>query len=471
MIEVPRNIAHPGNEMDSFLLYLPEEIIRLVLRHTNRKVRDIMAETGNCPFYMRLFSYEEFLACIGILLRAASDRDNFTELDELWTVINGKPFYRAVLSKSRFKFFLRSIRFDNYRTREMRKLNDRLAAISEVWDTFVSNLRRVYIPGATLTVDEQLLGYRGKVPGRTYMPSKPKKYGLKIFWLCEARTGFALNGQIYTGRGQNEPIHRNLGKDVVLELCKPFFGTNRDIVTDNFFTSHSLACDLLSNGLTLLGTVRKQRKELPTALFEKDRDVFSTLFLYDHISKITLAAYIPARHRLVILLSSSHGRGVITPNDPKMRPEMITDYNLGKGGVDQMDENLAEFSSVRKTARWPLLVFFNIIDVAANNSFIHLKRGGYTKSRKEFLRQLASDLARKFAIERHQTNKALPISTTEAAKLFGYRNEPDVQQEEKSLGRCNTCSKVSRSRCDRCGKRVCPNHRRLNKVCLCLNCI
>jgi hypothetical protein len=165
-------------------LYLPEEILRTVLRHTNRKVRDIQDQAGNHLFYMGQFSYDEFSACISILLRSGSDRDNFTSLDEMWTVTDGKPFYRAVISKSRFKFFLRTIRFDNYRTREERKLFDRLAAVSDVWNMFVNNLRRFYIPGDTLTVDEQLLGYRGKVPGRTYMPSLDKlklNHGVSLY--------------------------------------------------------------------------------------------------------------------------------------------------------------------------------------------------------------------------------------------------------------------------------------------------
>ena len=94
---------------------------------------------------------------------------------------------------------------------------------------FNENLRRVYIPDEALTFDEQLFGYRGKIPGRTYMPCKPRKYGIKFFWICESNTGFALRGMIYTGRDQNAPPHRGLAKDVVLYLSEPFYGTGRDI--------------------------------------------------------------------------------------------------------------------------------------------------------------------------------------------------------------------------------------------------
>jgi len=51
----------------------------------------------------------------------------------------------------------------------------------DVWETFNSNLHNTYIPNKALTADEQLVGYRSKIPGRTHMPSKPRKYGVKLF--------------------------------------------------------------------------------------------------------------------------------------------------------------------------------------------------------------------------------------------------------------------------------------------------
>ena len=66
------------------------------------------------------------------------------------------------------------MRFDNYRDGPARQRNDRLAAIPEVLETFNSNSRNIYIPNETLTVDEKLVGYCGKVPGRTSMPSNPR---------------------------------------------------------------------------------------------------------------------------------------------------------------------------------------------------------------------------------------------------------------------------------------------------------
>ena len=96
--------------------------------------------------------------------------------------------------------------FDNYRDCAARPQNDRLAAINEVWNKLVSNLRRFYVSEDTLTVDEQVVDYRGTISGRTYIASKPRKYGVKIFWLCEAKSDFPLNVNIYIGKVSNEVV-------------------------------------------------------------------------------------------------------------------------------------------------------------------------------------------------------------------------------------------------------------------------
>ena len=322
------------------------------------------------------------------------------------------------MSYQRFKFFLRSVRFDNFRDRATRLPHDKLAAIREVWKNFLSNLRRSYIPEDVVTVDEQLVGYRGKAPGRTYIPSKPRKYGIKIFWACEAQSGYALNAIIYTGR-QGTEVHRNLGHDVVMELMEPYYGSGREVVTDNFFTSHKLALSLLRETLTLLGTIRSHRREIPEDLRNKKRPVTSSLFAFDHENKVTLVSYIPKKNKNVIMLSSSHsGKRIIPAMDNK--PEMIAHYNFGKKGVDQLDEEVEEFTCRRKTVRWPLLLFFNMLDISAFNAYVLMKKNGYQGSRKSFLRNLRIQLATECIKKRLQRNARLSTSVKEAAALFGF---------------------------------------------------
>ena len=110
---------------------LTEDILQTVLRYTNQKVREL-CHTLPKPQNYHDFSMEKFQAGLAIFLRASSDRDNFTELENLWLVGDSKPLYTAVMSLNRFKCFLRCTRFDNWHTREQRNVNDKLAAVSEI---------------------------------------------------------------------------------------------------------------------------------------------------------------------------------------------------------------------------------------------------------------------------------------------------------------------------------------------------
>ena len=251
-------IANDRSEIKSFELFLSENTLRTVLMHTNRKAREIHRAVSRLQSF-KTFYMDELKAELAKILPAGSGRDNFTEPNNLWQLEASKPFYRAVMSfQVRFKFLLRCLRFDNWHTREERKVHNKSAAVAEIWDIFFINLRRAYIPDDCITEDEQLVGYRDRISGKTYIPPKPRKYGLKMFWACESSSGYALNGIPYDGK-EGDQVHRNLAQNIAMRLLEPHFGTGRDVCTDNFFTSYDLAKLLLQENLTLLRTIRRYR--------------------------------------------------------------------------------------------------------------------------------------------------------------------------------------------------------------------
>lgn len=96
---------------------------------------------------------------------------------------HGAPLYRAGASETRFNFLLRALRFDDGTTRDERKKTDKIAPIRDMWEHFVTSCKENYVPGSDITVDEQMLGFRGRCPFRFYMSKKPKK----IRMACDAR--------------------------------------------------------------------------------------------------------------------------------------------------------------------------------------------------------------------------------------------------------------------------------------------
>ena len=96
-------------------------------------------------------------------------------------------------------------------------------------------MRDAYTPRPHMTVDEQLVCFRGRCPCRQYIPSKPGKYGIKVWAICEANTSYALKMQVYSGKDSTIGREVNQGARVVKDLVKEIENSGRNVTCDNFF--------------------------------------------------------------------------------------------------------------------------------------------------------------------------------------------------------------------------------------------
>ncbi|XP_068204005.1 uncharacterized protein [Palaemon carinicauda] len=161
---------------DMFSLFLDDTMLAEVCLHTNDKmnaIREQFSATYSATF--RDVNLMEMKAFIGILLFSGIKRDNYVATEEMWSPVCGCPFYRSVMSERRFSFILRCLRFDDSNTRNVRKQNDRFAHIRKLWDSVIHKCIVNYRPGPHVTVDEQLLAFRGHCLFRMFIPNKPAK--------------------------------------------------------------------------------------------------------------------------------------------------------------------------------------------------------------------------------------------------------------------------------------------------------
>ncbi|XP_044026047.1 uncharacterized protein LOC122863534 [Siniperca chuatsi] len=98
-------------------------------------------------------------------------------------------------------------------------------------------------------------------------PSKPAKYGIKSWVACDAQSSYTWKMQIYTGKpaASGAPAaapKRNQGMRVMLDLTEGLRGPH-NVTCDNFY---ELGRQLLPRNLTMVGTVRKNKPELPPVL-------------------------------------------------------------------------------------------------------------------------------------------------------------------------------------------------------------
>ncbi|CAB4056374.1 unnamed protein product [Lepeophtheirus salmonis] len=98
---------------------------------------------------------------------------------------------------------------------------------------------------------------------------------------CDAKSNYAWKIQVSTGKLADGHPEKNQGMRVVLDLTEGLRGHN--VTCDNFFTSYQLGQQLLKRKITMVGTARKNKPELPPALLaSKQREVFSSKFAFTH---------------------------------------------------------------------------------------------------------------------------------------------------------------------------------------------
>ncbi|UYV79928.1 hypothetical protein LAZ67_18001114 [Cordylochernes scorpioides] len=101
------------------------------------------------------------------------------------------------------------------------------------------------------------------------------------------------------------------------------------------------------------------------------------------------------------MLSTLHHDANIDDSTGELKkPEMIMFYNMTKGGVDMMDEMTATYNCARNSRRWPMVIFYSLLNIGAINSqIIHFANGNASKvkSRRHFLKTLSLDLIERWS--------------------------------------------------------------------------
>lgn len=453
--------------LTAMLLFL-EPIEDIVLRMTNLYGAQRYKENW------RNLDIETLRAYFGLLLLAGVYRSFGECFTELWDDHHGRPIFAATMSLKQFKMIHRCLRFDDKGDRTERRSRDKLAAVREVFDKWVYRLKMLYNPGHCVTVDEQLIPFRGRCPFRQYIPNKPYRYGIKLWIVCDSETAYAYNMEIYTGRDRNCHPEVKQGQRVVLQLTEGLEG--RNVTCDNFFTSHELAIELKKRKMSIVGTIRKNRKEIPPVLVDmKKKPIHHSEFVFDLQNKITMVSYVPAKGRYVTLLSSYHTRKEVSVDEHK-KPEIILFYNATKGGVDLLDKVVGTYRCKRKINRWPMAIFMNMLDISAYNAFVIFRQlhPNWNRNKQNFRRRLFLIELGESLVESCILNRArLPQGTHAASLVRTMRGEQQEKTATNRLehtertnkrARCHMCkpkpsANLHSARCDRCKKPVCPQHR------------
>ena len=126
---------------------------------------------------------------------------------------------------------------------------------------------------------------------------------------------------------------------------------------------------LLMQYLIIVETIRKNRRELP-AEFVPTKTEKNPLYSMAIKKKEKIVSYCPKERKVVTFLSTMHSDEGTESPAPEKKPLVITYYNATKGGVDTTDQMVKWFTFKRKTRRWPMVIFYNMLDISALKAFI-----------------------------------------------------------------------------------------------------
>lgn len=446
--ETPGPTAHAkrniviDSAISAFSLLIDEALLRNIQISTQQEAH---RQLGNDEW---IISVEELNAFIAILFARGALGANTLAAKDLWNKTWGPPFFGSVMSRNRFLDIMRYLRFDVRSTRSVRLQTDKFGLASDPWNRFISNCQSCYKPGENIAIDEQLFPTKVRCKWTQYIASKPDKFGIKFWLAVDVASKYLVNGFPYLGKDETRPTGMRLADHVVMKLMEPYFGKGRNVTTDNFFTSLSLAKDLQLQNTSIVGTVNRVRRELPpSAAVVQNKELYSSIVLKHDM--YTLTVYKCKPNKNVVLMSSLH-QSVGVALDPKKIPETIEFYNSTKYGVDVVDQMARKYSVKASSRRWPVQVFYNILDLAAINSWILYKETtGASIKRRDFILKLADELSKPYA-----QGRAVNIR----ASARDVIDETDMQVRGTKRRKCQVARCKGNKTCDSCSvckKAVC----------------
>ena len=459
-------------------LFVTPEMLELLVEKTNLFIRD-KRENYTQKSKARDTDNVEMKAFLGLLLLAGTYHSNRINLDNLWKIDGtGIDVFWLTMSLHRLRFLLCCIRFDDKATRASRKILDKLAPIRDLFETFVQNCLRNYSPSEFVTIDEMLVAFRGRCPFRQYIPNKPAKYGIKIQAMADARTYYTCKMEIYAGKQPDGPFKvDNSSFAVVTRLISEISGSGRNVTFDNWYTTYPLVVSLLhDHKLSTVGTLRKNKREIPDEFLSvKNRAACDSMFGFG--GNVTLVSYVPQtkQKKNVVLFSSMHHDDKIDPESSDMKkPEIITFYNSTKGGVDMVDQMAGEYDTSRNSRRWPLTVFYTLLNVSTINAYILYCHNPENKlKRRLFIKSVSMQLVQE-ALKRRLQNIHLSRDLKSGIRRMLPESEESSTYSQASISnRAKRCELCERSRdhkvktvCTTCGKHVCKDHSKLFVQCI-----
>lgn len=239
-----------------------------------------------------------------------------------------------------------------------------------------------------------MIPFKGRLESKVYMKDKLTPWGLKVFVLCKcSKSGMPYDFFIYQGATTElSPTNlKNFGScaSTVLHLVNRLDRRGHQLYYDNYFSSFQLLEILRDKGINAGGTIRIDRFANPPLLADKEMVKKGRGYSDSVVSRNEKVVVVKWKDNKCVNMASNF-MGIGKTNTAKRwdkilkkhidvkRPEIISHYNGGMGGVDLLDQLISYYRVFIRSKKWPLRVIFHFVDFAICASWHE-----YRKDRKQ----------------------------------------------------------------------------------------
>nr|BAF82017.1 piggyBac transposase Kobuta [Xenopus laevis] len=390
--EIPLFTAVPGIKVntnnfelvDFFHVFVTEAILQDMVFYTNLYAEQYLSSRP-LPEYSQaqewhptnIHEMKRFLA-LTIAMGLHTD-GNLASYWDTTTVIS-IPLFSAVMPRNRYQILLRFLHFNDNATAAPPNEpgHDRLHKLRPLIESLCKCFAEVYTPSQNIWVDESPMFFKGHLGFRQNSPRKRFCDGVKIYKLCESKTGYTSNFMIYDGNDSSLdppgcPLDFTDSGKIVWELLTPLLGRGYHLYVDNFYTSIPLFRALHSLDTPACGKVSHKRKGLPRTLLNKNLKHGETYALRN--SELLAIKYYDTKTEY--MLTTIHDESAIveqrTGNRPhRSKPICSKEYIKNIGGVNKTDQ-IQNYDATGKTNAWYKKAAFYMIQMSLYNSYVVYK--------------------------------------------------------------------------------------------------
>lgn len=243
----------------------------------------------------------------------------------------------------------------------------------------ISKFNAVFTPFQSVSIDEMIIGWKGRWKYKQFNASKPKKYHIKSFGLVDSATGYVINLLIYFGSETSYDPELDVdsrGSNAIKifhTLLEPI-GRGYHIFADRWYTTRALLEYLLSRGQHFSGTVQAQRVGFPQEIKQKQLRLkhLESKYWVEQEGKMLCVAWRDKKaNKPVILVSTNAKAESIEVAGGKTKPSAIHDYNFNMNGCDRADQMINYYGlQKRKSKKWWKKIFFWVLEIACVNAHI-----------------------------------------------------------------------------------------------------